>query len=62
MMKRGAISILTTMLLGLAAWAGTAIIENRVNISELKTGGKYMHQDVRDIKADVKILLRRVRR
>lgn len=61
MIKKGAISILSTMLLGLAAWAGNSIIENRVKITELKTGGKYMHQDIRDIKSDVKTILRKLK-
>ena len=62
-MKRGiAGAILTTMfagLLALAAWAGSAIVENKVNIKELKTEKVNMHEDIIEIKKDVKALLRR---
>ena len=55
-------AILTTMfagLLALAAWAGSAIVENKVQIKELRTEKVNMHEDIKEIKEDVKLLLRR---
>lgn len=61
-MKKGiAVSILTTMVLGLAAWAGSNISKNTSEIAKLKVHKQYMHNDIREIKADVKKLLERVR-
>lgn len=40
-MKSGAIAILTVIFTGLMSWAGLQIVENKVDISSLKTGDVY---------------------
>lgn len=61
-MKSGAKAILGVMLSGLlalGAWAGNSIIKNKVEISALKTYKVYIHEDIKEIKEDVKALLKR---
>lgn len=58
-MKVTAVGILSTMALGLAAWAGTAIIKNKVEIQALHIYKTEMVNDIKEIKDDVKILIRR---
>ena len=56
---KGAITILTTMILGVLAVAGSQIIDNTKDLSYMKAEEKNMHEDIREIKNDVKKLLER---
>ena len=59
MKRAGAVSILTTILLGLSAFAGNAIFENAKSISSIKTKEGILYDDVKEIKKDIKQLLQR---
>ena len=61
-MKTIAFGILTTMLTGLLAWAGNAIVELETRATKLELHKIYMHQDIKEIKRDVKDILREIRR
>jgi len=61
-MKTIAFGILTTMLTGLLAWAGNTINELDNRATKLELHKKYMHEDIREIKRDVKVILREIRR
>ena len=61
MIKVGAkaiLGVMTTGLLALAAWAGNAIVSNKADISALKAEKILMHEDIKEIKKDVKSILR----
>jgi len=58
MKKVTAVGILITMLLGLAAWAGARIVDNGGRIIRLETKVELYHNDIKEIKSDVKKLLR----
>jgi len=61
MLKIGAkaiLGVMSTGLLALAAWAGNAIITNKAEISALKAEKIHMHEDIKEIKKDVKSILR----
>ena len=61
-MKRAtALGILTTMFLGLAAWAGSAIVKNKVEIRGLQVKEATLYDNIKEIKQDVKLLLGRER-
>lgn len=57
MKYKGAIAILMTMFLGVLAFAGQVIFENAKDISGMKVFEQSLHEDVKEIKADVKLLL-----
>jgi hypothetical protein len=59
MKKFTAVSILTTIFLGLSAFAGKVVFENAKDIAGMKIFEQSLHEDVREIKADVKKLLER---
>jgi len=61
-MKTIAFGILTTMLTGLLAWAGNTINELDNRTTKLELHKTYMHEDIKEIKQDVKLILRRIRR
>ena len=58
MKKLGAVSILTTIILGLSAFAGNVIFENSKDIASIITKEDILYQDIKEIKQDIKILLR----
>ena len=63
MKQIGAVSILTTMLLGLLAWGGTQISNNKTDIARVDAIQKIhyeAHQEMlKEIRGDVKLLLQR---
>lgn len=59
MKKVGAIGILTTILFGLAAWAGTQIVDNAKKIVKLETEVQTSKELLKEIRDDVKLLLRK---
>ena len=59
-MKRvGAIGILTTIILGLSAFAGNIVFENSKSISAIIIKESIIYDDVKEIKKDIKKLLQR---
>lgn len=59
MKRAGAVTILTTILLGLSAFAGNIIFENSKSISAIITKEEILYDDVKEIKNDIKKLLGR---
>jgi len=57
--KNGAIAILTTMVLGLASWAGSNVIDNKQKIARLEMNQETTHDMLKEVRADVKELLRK---
>ena len=60
-MAKAILGVMFSGLLALAAWAGNAIVKNKVAISALRTDKIHMHDDIREVKGDVKELLRRIK-
>lgn len=69
-MKIGAVAILTTMILGLASWGGTQIVNNSTNIAKIDAIQQthyQVHNDKLELlldmqkeqRADIKKLLQR---
>ena len=58
MKTSGAVAILTTMLLGLFAWAGSSIVENSNNISRLEAEEQNTTELLKEVRGDVKAILR----
>ena len=54
MTKAGAVAILTTMTLGLAAWAGSVIFNHSERLSVIETSKRYDDNTLTEIKNDVK--------
>lgn len=61
MKKLGAISILTTMLLGLGAWAGSQIIDSKGRLSKLEAYDMTTRELLKEMRTDIKVILRRTR-
>ena len=59
-MKGMAIAILTTMISGLLAWAGSTISQHGRDIAKLQAHRQTLHQDVKVIKQDVKHILEKL--
>lgn len=59
MKKVTAVSILVTIFLGLSAFAGKVVFDNSKDIAGMKVFEQSLHEDVKEIKADVKKLLER---
>jgi len=60
-LKNGAIAILTTMVLGLASWAGSNVIDNKQKIARLETNQVTTHEMLKEVRDDVKELLKKRR-
>lgn len=58
-MAKAILGVMFSGLLALAAWAGNSVIRNQVAIRGLEVSKKAMHEDIKEIKQDVKSLLRR---
>ena len=58
-MKTIATGILTTIFLGLSAFAGRVIFDNAKSISSIITKEDMLYDDVKEIKHDIKTLIRR---
>ena len=54
----GAIAILTTMFLGLFAWAGSSIIDLKTKASKIEAENKSTKELLREVRDDVKSILR----
>lgn len=60
-MKIGAVGILSTMLLGLLAWAGNQIVDNGEKIARLEEREKSHKELLIEVRGDVKQILKRMK-
>jgi hypothetical protein len=59
MKKFGAVSILTTIFLGLLAWGGSQVIENKTQLARLNESDSTQKELLKEIRSDIKVLLQR---
>lgn len=59
MKKSGAVAIITTIMLGLAAWAGTSIVDHETRLATEELHTSYLKKDIAEIKEGIKVLVKR---